>query len=179
VELKIKPLDMDALIRKVLDSISFQIKGVGASVDVTPLPPCLGDEDQINQVFTNLLGNAVKYLDPARPGRIAVCGHTENDSSIYSVSDNGIGIPAAHHAAIFELFHRVDPYSPVAGEGLGLTTVKQIVTRHNGKIWLESRQGEGSCFFVALPLPSASPADLTRTPPATEERNCRALKNLP
>ena len=153
VELKIESLDMNRLMRNVVDSVSYLIKEGGASVAVEELPPCAGDADQINQVFSNLVNNALKYLDPDRPGRITVTGHVEGDVSIYCVRDNGIGIPPDQHSKIFDIFHRVDPRSAAAGEGLGLTTVKQILTRHNGRIWLESAPGKGSAFFVALPRP--------------------------
>ncbi len=155
VELIIERLDMNRLVQKVVNSVSFLIKEGGVSVTVEELPGCLGDAGQINQVFSNLLNNALKYLDPSRPGVITVSGRIEGERSIYCVRDNGIGIPADQHSRIFDIFYRVDPRGGVAGEGLGLTTVKQILTRHNGRIWVESEPGKGSAFFVSLPCAGA------------------------
>jgi signal transduction histidine kinase len=129
--------------------MEFQIKQSGASVRVGKLPSCAGDAIQINQVFSNLLDNALKYLDPSRPGVVEVSGHTENDRSIYVVRDNGIGMAREHQEKAFEIFHRLDP-SRGEGEGLGLTIAQRILERQNGKIRVESALDKGSCFFVSL-----------------------------
>ena len=117
---------------------------------VGDLPPCQGDPAQLDQVFSNLLGNAIKYLDPGRPGVISVTGRADLDRCVYCVEDNGVGIDPKHQEIIFELFHRLDPHAS-DGEGLGLTIVRQILGRMDGEVWVESRPGVGSRFYVALP----------------------------
>jgi signal transduction histidine kinase len=152
--LRIDPLDMNDLIPKVLSSFEFQAREAGAVMSCSELPPCRGDAVQVTQIFSNLLGNAIKFLDPARPGIIHVSGHVDGSRSIYCVEDNGIGIAPEHQANIFQLFHRLDP-SRTEGEGLGLTIVRQILGRLEGEIWVESAPDDahshGSRFHVALP----------------------------
>jgi chemotaxis family two-component system sensor kinase Cph1 len=151
VQMKIETLDMNALMEKVVKSVAFEAREKGAKINVRQLPPCRGDANQINQLFANIVGNAVKYLDPNRPGRIHVTGRTQGSENIYSVCDNGIGIAEGHKDKVFEIFHRLNPQNGIAGEGLGLSIVLKIVDRHGGRIWLNSNPGKGSTFHVALP----------------------------
>ncbi|MDO8283125.1 MAG: ATP-binding protein [Thermodesulfovibrionia bacterium] len=149
VELKKEDIDMNMLINEISGNLNYKLKDAGASIEVTDLPGCNGDRKQISMVFSNLMENAVKYLDPARKGEIKVTGYEEGDSSVYCVEDNGIGIALEHQKQIFHIFHQLDPAK--GGEGLGLMIVQRIVERHGGKVWLESEAGKGSRFFVELP----------------------------
>ena len=114
------------------------------------------DAMAVEQIFANLVNNAINYLDPTRPGYIEI-GHLDRpeihsaDFRLFYVKDNGLGIPEKHHGRIFKLFQRVHQTS-APGEGMGLTIVSRIVDRHRGKIWVESTVGEGSTFFVTLPI---------------------------
>jgi PAS domain S-box-containing protein len=151
--LSIDDLDMNLLISEIAKSFEYRIREARANLEVGALPACRGDAAQINQVFSNLLDNALKYLDPGRQAVITITGREEGNQVVYCVQDNGIGIPQEHQERIFEIFHRVDPKAS-AGEGLGLAIVKKIVSRHAGKIWVESEPGAGSRFHVALPRAS-------------------------
>ena len=146
----IEKLDMNDLMANVQESMEYQVKQAGAAVNIEPLPPCLGDSAQINQVFSNLLDNALKFLDKSRAGVIGIYGQSEDGRSTYCVEDNGIGIAPEHQGKIFEIFHRLRP-DEISGEGLGLTIVRHILDRHDGNVWVESEPGKGSKFFVSLP----------------------------
>lgn len=146
----IERLNMNRLMVDIAQTMEFQIQRAGATLKIGELPDCMGDRVQVDQIFTNLLDNAIKYLDPRRPGVITVSGYSEDSHSVYVVEDNGVGIEQEHQAKVFEIFHRLSP-SASEGEGLGLTIALRILERHDGRIWLDSRLGEGSRFYVSLP----------------------------
>ncbi len=148
--LKIQSLDMNEMISKVIDSTEFQIKETNVEVSVEDLPPCHCDAIQVDQIFTNLLTNALKCLEPNRPGIIKITGNVVDDQSVYCVEDNGIGIDVNHIDKIFEIFHQLDP-AKNKGEGLGLTIVKRVLGRLDGSVHVESELGIGSRFYVSLP----------------------------
>ena len=139
--------------------MAYEIKQKSVSLTVKKLPACRGDAVGIDQVFTNLIENALKYPDPNRKGSIIITGRVEGNTSVYCVQDNGIGISPDHQHRIFELFHRLNPNDGTEGEGLGLTIVRRILQRQNGDIRVESEPGKGSRFYVSLPTgPQPVPA---------------------
>ncbi|MHC4691447.1 MAG: PAS domain-containing sensor histidine kinase [Planctomycetota bacterium] len=148
--MNVRHIDMNIMMTDVSGNMEYQIKEAKAEVDIEPLLPCLGDPSQINRVFTNLLTNALKFLDESRPGKIRIYCRSQDSHRIYCVEDNGIGIAPEHYEEIFEIFYQLEPEKR-KGDGLGLTIVKRIIDRHNGRIWIESEQGKGSKIFVSLP----------------------------
>jgi light-regulated signal transduction histidine kinase (bacteriophytochrome) len=150
--LVVEPLDMDELVGGVIQNLSEQIHNKDAVVTVGNLPKCHADSIQVNQIFTNLIDNSLKYFDPEREGKIHVSGVISEGSSIYCIEDNGIGIAPEYADSIFEIFQRVRHEQLIAGEGLGLTIVKRLAARNNGKVWLESELSVGTKFYVSLPI---------------------------
>lgn len=150
VAVQIQPLVMEKLVTDVTKSLKFQTDEAGAVIEVGTLPNCMGDPTLVGQVFSNLIDNALKYRNPARPCRISIAGQLQDGQAIFSVRDNGIGIEAEHQPKVFELFHRLNP-KKTQGEGLGLTIAQRALERQRGRIWVESQPGEGTTFFIALP----------------------------
>ncbi|MBT3389894.1 MAG: GAF domain-containing protein [Chloroflexi bacterium] len=115
------------------------------------LPNIFGDSVRLRQVIDNLLGNAIRYS--SEDGEIIVVAKEENDQIIFRVEDSGCGIPAADRPHIFEKFYRAsNVVENVSGSGLGLAIVKSIVENHQGRVWVDSVEGEGSAFTVVLPI---------------------------
>ncbi len=148
--LTIEELDMNKLMADVIQTFEFYLRKTGVTLEVGNLPSCPGDETQVNEVFSNLIDNALKFLDPNRTGIIRVSGRKKAGQVIYCVEDNGIGIAPEHQEKVFEVFHCLDS-STASGQGLGLTIIRMILERHFGKVWVESEAGKGSKFFVSLP----------------------------
>lgn len=149
--LEIHEINMNAMFEQIISSMSFQIKEAEAELQINDLHNCYADETQINQLFTNLIDNSIKYRSHNRKCVIRITS-TEKEKFIeYKISDTGIGIKTEYLDKIFEIFHRLDPESDVEGEGLGLTIVMRILHRNNGKIRVESEPDKGSTFFIELP----------------------------
>lgn len=153
IEISLEPLNMNELLGKVLHAQRFQIQQRQAEVTVDPLPACLGDVVMVNQLFGNLIDNALKYSEPSRPCRIRIFGQIADSHALYAVADNGVGIEPEHCQEVFQIFYRLHPGGDIPGEGLGLAIVKRILDRLGGAIRVESTPGEGTTFWVSLPLP--------------------------
>ena len=158
VEYRVQAVDVEETVRRVVKALGGTIEARKAEATVGPLPPALGDPTAVEQVFANLIGNAVLYLDPSRPGRVEVGALEPGDPEAaprlrtYYVRDNGLGIPEAYQPRVFLAFQRL--HANVAqGEGVGLALVYRIVGRLGGRIWMRSAVGVGSTFYVALPPP--------------------------
>src|SRR5581483_6461130 len=113
----------------------------------------LGDRERLGQVFLNLLTNAIKYSPGESRMIVRLSLDYDGQHARVAVQDFGIGIDPVHHEKIFERFYQVtDPEEKTyPGLGIGLYISNEIVTRHQGRMWVESRKGQGSTFFVALP----------------------------
>ena len=145
-------LPMDAVIADIAGNLATLADSRSASVQIEkPLPDVVHDRLAIEQVFQNLIENAIKYLVPGRPGTVIVRGRKERDRAIFEVEDNGRGIAAGDHRRVFELFRRSGTQDQ-PGEGIGLANVNALVLRLGGYIDLKSELGQGSTFTVNLPV---------------------------
>lgn len=143
-------LDMVSMVQKIADSVRHQTEAASAEIIIEPLPPMESDRLSVEQIFGNLVDNAVKYLDHGRPGRIVVSGEERGGDVVYRVADNGRGVSDRDHERIFELFRRSGRQDR-PGEGLGLAFVRNSVRRLGGEITLESELGKGSTFILKFP----------------------------
>lgn len=146
-------------VARVVESLHQAIAERGVVVSVGELPPVWGDPTAIEQIFANLIGNAVNYLDTARPCRIEIgtleqpqpeAGERAPRMRTYYVRDNGLGIPAACMPKMFSAFQRLHG-DRAKGDGIGLALVRRVTERHGGRAWVESTEGVGSTFYVTLP----------------------------
>ncbi len=149
-ELKTEDVDMSALVNGVVTTLAHEAQAVDAEIEVGPLPTIHCDRLALEQVFANLLDNALKYLRPGVPGRIQVTGCVAPGRVIYEVQDNGRGIAEADQKRVFDLFRRAGAQDQ-RGEGIGLAHVRALVRRLGGSIKLTSAPNKGSTFKVVLP----------------------------
>jgi two-component system NtrC family sensor kinase len=154
LDLGVEPVSLLPLVSFTLDNIQSQVdkKEIKVHTDIQePLPHVLGNATQLRQMIDNLFTNAVKYT--LSGGDIKVKAYREHNHVIMQVMDNGIGIPLEEQSRVFDRFFRARNVSDdIRGTGLGLAIVKSIVDNHNGRVWVDSREGLGSRFTVMLPV---------------------------
>ncbi|MBI9113385.1 PAS domain S-box protein, partial [Maridesulfovibrio ferrireducens] len=150
VKMTIKEIDINQLIEKIVSSLNFQITELSVKVITKEMDDCYGDGNLLNQLFTNILVNAIKYRNREKQLVIEISSEVRYNKVIYSFKDNGMGIEQRHLEKIWDVFYRVDSASPEAGDGIGLSLSKRIVDKHKGKIWAESEVGKGSVFSIEL-----------------------------
>jgi signal transduction histidine kinase len=152
VDLAVDRVNLNEIVAETLDSLAISLQEDRVEVRVPrPLPTVRSDRARVGEIFYNLIVNAMKYNDKAE--KWIEIGWRENPGGppVFSVRDNGIGIPEKHHDSVFRIFKRLhgrDKYG--GGTGAGLTIVKKIIERHHGRIWLESSPGAGTTFYFTL-----------------------------
>jgi signal transduction histidine kinase len=133
----------------VIDDVEAAIRSAGASVTVGRLPTVLGDPTQLRVLLQNVVSNALKFRDPSRPCRIEITAQETDDSWVLRVVDNGIGIAPEDRGRVLEMFTRLRP--DIQGSGIGLATVRRIVTAHHAELAIEETPGGGTTISVSLP----------------------------
>ena len=152
--IKLEEIDMNKIIKNIIENMHYRIKEVKAIISVKKLSSCIGDLNQITQVFTNILDNSIKFVKPNQRAIIHISSKIDDNKKevIYCIKDMGIGINTSQHKKIFELFYKLNPNKKTSGEGLGLSISKRIIEHHNGKIWIKSKEGKGTSIFISLPI---------------------------
>lgn len=144
------PTDANAALEQAIANLTMAIEEAHAVVTREPLPVLPADKGQLEHVFQNLIGNAVKFRGTDAP-RVHVSAARRDGDWVFSVRDNGIGIEPQYFDRIFVIFQRLHGREEYPGTGLGLAITKRIVERHGGRIWVESQPGQGTTFWFTLP----------------------------
>lgn len=145
-----EPVDANEALKTALANLQITIEEGSAEVTSADLPVVHGDRDQLVRLFQNLVGNAIKFRDEAAP-QIQIEVDAIPEGWLFSVRDNGIGLEQQYADKVFVIFQRLHTRTQYPGTGLGLAITKRIVERHGGRIWVESKLGEGSTFMFTLP----------------------------
>jgi PAS domain S-box-containing protein len=140
---------VDVPLRRAINNLRAAIEEASATVSYDALPVLVADDMQLAQLFQNLIGNALKFRSASVP-RIHVCAAESDSEWIFAVRDNGIGIEPQYFERIFMVFQRLHGKEAFPGTGIGLAICKKVVERHDGRIWVESKPGEGATFHFTL-----------------------------
>ncbi len=155
-------VDTGLIVKRIVDSMQAVVVERGVAVTVGDLPQVWGDATVVDQIFANLIGNALNYLDPERRGLIEIGWQADAENNAfmhtYYVRDNGLGMSEAAKGKLFQIFQRFHP-DKAKGEGVGLSIVRRMVERHSGKIWVKSSVGVGTTFFISLPIKAMETAE--------------------
>ena len=144
-------IDTRELIEAIVTTVAHQAAEAEARIRIEPLPDIVSDRLALEQIFSNLIDNALKYLKPGVPGDITVRGRTKLGFAIFEIADNGCGIDPKDHQRIFELFRRAGPQDK-PGQGIGLAHVRALVRRLGGTMSVHSELNYGSTFTITLPI---------------------------
>ena len=144
-------IDTRELIETIVSTVAHQAAEAEANIHIEPLPDIVSDRLAMEQIFSNLIDNALKYLRPGIPGELHVRGRTKLGFAIFEVSDNGRGIDPKDHQRIFDLFRRAGTQDK-PGQGIGLAHVRALVRRLGGTMSVSSELNHGSTFTITLPI---------------------------
>jgi len=146
----LETVNISEIVQLVLDDLSEKIKETNATINIGELPKITARPNDIRMLFQNLLHNALKFRPQTKDPIITIASKKRENEFLFSVADNGIGIPKEHHANIFNAFHKLHNQSKFEGSGIGLYGSKKIIDHHLGKIWVESEENVGSTFYFTI-----------------------------
>ena len=156
-EVNLQPIDSSAIVQKVVEELAAQTEGRSIEWKIGDLPVIKADSGLLRLVWTNLIGNALKYSGPCKKACIEIGitseGCTENKGEIaFFVRDNGVGFETEYIDKLFGVFQRLHRDDEFEGTGIGLATVKRIIQRHGGRVWAEGKVGKGATFYFTMKL---------------------------
>jgi PAS domain S-box-containing protein len=151
-KMEFRATDLNVIMNEMLQDLEISIEEKKARVTVDPLPTIQADEVMMRQLFTNIIGNSLKYSKPGQSPEIKVTNREVDGFLEIAFEDNGIGFDEKYVSQIFTLFQRLHTRELYEGTGLGLAICRKIVELHNGKISAEAKEGKGATFYVSLPL---------------------------
>ena len=150
-ELNRTKINSKNMVNHVIETFSDELAGRTVEINISELPDSMGDEDLINQVWVNLISNAIKYSRNKKQAIIEIGSKIENDKTIFSIKDNGAGFDMNYADKLFGVFQRLHKARDFEGIGIGLANVNRIVVRHGGTCWAESEVDKGATFFFSIP----------------------------
>jgi two-component system, sensor histidine kinase and response regulator len=162
--LELDRIDMTALAGAAAGEALTAYTGPKPQIDIADLPEAAGDATVMRQVWSNLIGNALKYSAKRPEPRIQISGRIENREAIYQVQDNGAGFDMRYADKLFGVFQRLHRTEEFSGTGVGLAIVQRIVVRHGGRIWAQGTPDAGACFQFALPIPAPESPSAVKPP---------------
>lgn len=149
-EIELKTTQCDDIVSSAVNNLRAAVAESGAVVTFSSLPIVMANSSQLQQVFQNLIGNAIKFRGANTP-EIQVAAEEKQGAWVFSVSDNGIGIPPEHVGAVFTVFKRLHTRQEYPGNGIGLSICKRVIERHGGRISVTSNANGGSTFVFTIP----------------------------
>jgi signal transduction histidine kinase len=151
--LRTRPVELDELVNQVIDELRANVGGRSVEFAVGKLGTAVADPALLKQVLANLLGNAIKFTRDSNPAVVAVGCRKEAETgaaNVYYVKDNGAGFDMRYSDKLFGVFQRLHRAEEYEGTGIGLSIVQRVITRHGGRVWADSRPGEGATFYFTL-----------------------------
>ncbi len=148
--LQFQSLDTEALVSELLRTNNLFIKTNRIDVSVGALCSIRADQQSIQDILQGLFDNALKYLDPTRPGKIEISAHRDINYTTFRIKDNGRGIRDDDVSKVYDVFKRSDEVVHISGEGMGIPYIQVLVRRHLGTLWFSSTYGEGSTFYFTI-----------------------------
>jgi PAS domain S-box-containing protein len=169
--LDVRWTNVDDLVTELMDDLRTQLDAAGAQTRIAPLGGAWAHPTHLRQVFANLITNSVKYTAPGINPAVEITAAEYDDDIVYTVADNGIGVPPDAAISIFTMFHR-EHADTADGTGVGLAICQRIIERHGGSIWVEPRPEGGSRFNIRLPrYPTWQPPTVTEPVNRSHEAN--------
>ncbi len=143
-------LNMRYLLEEIVNELVVAYKTGETNVIIKNMPDLKADKTMITQVFTNVIGNALKYSSKSLRPMVIIDAEVKGNEIVYKVQDNGVGIDVKFGNQVFDIFKRLDNVQQFEGSGVGLSIVKRIMEKHNGKVWYESELNKGTTFYLSF-----------------------------